>query len=983
MVVSVVVGAEMLVGREPQLAAIQRALDCRGDVRQLPRARFLEFVGDPGIGKTSLLEVLRTEAEARGWRALRGCATAFETEVPLYALVDAMDDTLGAIGPSLPAALVSALTTVFPALLDCNAAAEPTMRQRYRLHRAIGNLLEHIASARPVIVILDDMHWADPALVDLLAHLTRHPPGGRVLIALAYRPRQAPPRLVDALATAPDGVVDRRQIGPLTPEQTRDLLGAAVAQSRAQDLHRRSGGNPFYLQALFGIATVAPALTAHNGSDAFGEVPTTVRAALLTEMHGLSETARLVADTAAVAGDPFEPDLVADVAGLDAARVRAAIDELVERDLIRPEGHGTRFGYRHPLVRQVAYNATGPAWRCAAHGRVARTLAQRGAPLVLRAHHVARSGRPADASAVELLAAAARDTLARAPGTAVEMLHAALALLPEPAIAGTAAASSRHALEAELAQALSLAGDLGAALTLADRLLAELRATSPARPGVAGVRAMVERLLGHHAEVRAGLLAQLAVVPQDRCTRVAALHLELAAADPLAGRFTECDTTPAERALEAAREENDRPLEAAAGAVLAFTRYTAGAIEPAVAQLDSAALLVDGLTDRELARRLDAAVWLGWTEVFLERYERAVAHFERGLAVGRLAGQGNLLTYLLVGMSAALGFLGRLSAATRCAEDAVEAAELSGSDELRTMAYAMRCLNATRVGDRHRALLAGEQAVAAAGAVRDWWSVVAELALAQARLTNGVDPADCRESILRAAGGPELSSLDAGARPTFYQLLVHTELARGEMAAAAQWVDRIEVLATALGPQLRGPSAYANLTRAEVLLAAGDAQAAATAARAALPGFEGISARVEVGRARLLAGLALAATGRRGPALAELARAQAEFEKAGALRMLDEAVRAQRRLGRRIASRAASRPRPSGAQPQPPRPAGLTRREAEVAVLVGEGRTNRAIAAQLLLSERTVDAHLRNIFAKLDVSSRAAVAAALGREQGS
>jgi predicted ATPase len=322
----------MLVGREEELAAIQHALDGLGGARQLQRSRFLEVVGDPGIGKTSLLDVLRAEAEARGWWTLRGCATEFETEVPLYALVDAMDDTLSGIRQSLSASLVSALGTVFPALFDFNAAAETTMRERYRLHRSIGQLLEHIAAAGPVVVILDDMHWADPALVNLLAHLTRHPPRARLLIALAYRPRQAPARLVDALATAPDGLVDRRELPPLTAEQTGELLGATVAPSRARELHDHSGGNPFYLQALARAAKAAPALTAHKNPGALGgDMPATVRAALLTEMSGLSATARLVADIAAVAGDPFEPDLVADVAGLDATRAQAAIDELVER----------------------------------------------------------------------------------------------------------------------------------------------------------------------------------------------------------------------------------------------------------------------------------------------------------------------------------------------------------------------------------------------------------------------------------------------------------------------------------------------------------------------------------------------------------------------------------------------------------------------------------------------------------------------------
>ena len=145
-------------------------------------------------------------------------------------------------------------------------------------------LLEELADPHGLVLILDDVHWADNASVELLDHLVRHPPRGPVLVAIAYRPAQAPVRLAALLASA---AAHGRQVpvGPLTFAEAEELLGPGLSRPRCQALHKASGGNPFYLEALARMDTDAQ-LTA--GSADGSELPPAVRAALQLELTGLS-----------------------------------------------------------------------------------------------------------------------------------------------------------------------------------------------------------------------------------------------------------------------------------------------------------------------------------------------------------------------------------------------------------------------------------------------------------------------------------------------------------------------------------------------------------------------------------------------------------------------------------------------------------------------------------------------------------------------
>ena len=234
------------------------------------------------------------------------------------------------------------------------------------------------------------------------------------------------------------------------------------------------------------------------------------------------------------------------------------------------------------------------------------------------------------------------------------------------------------------------------------------------------------------------------------------------------------------------------------------------------------------------------------------------------------------------------------------------------------------------------------------------------------------EPARGLQILVAAARGPELPLV-----PGVWRAVLLEEVTRGWLALrrrreAGHAARRAEQSATALG--LKSATALARRARAAVTLAAGDSTTAADVALAAADTADAISAPVEAARARMLAGRALAAAGDRARAVAELQRAACGFDICGAPRRRDEAERALRRLGRRYHR-----------TPNPPRTgndaaAALTPRELEIAQLVEQRKTNRQIAAQLFLSEKTVETHLRNIFGKLGISTRASITRMLNGE---
>src|SRR4051794_718994 len=299
--------ATSFVGRTTELDLLEEALEAleRGE----PRA--VEVIGPAGIGKTRLLAELSRRAEDRGQVVLSGAGAELEQDLPFWVFVDALDEHVEAIEPRrlerLDDLVRAELGQVLPSLASTGSAGDRTVHERYRTHRAVRELLEQLAATKPLVLVLDDFHWADPASVDLLVALLHRPPAAGVLFAIAARPNQLAPRLAAALDRAHrDRTLARLELAALSHDEARALVGGDV-----DALYEESGGNPFYLEQLARAPQLRDASSGPDVALAGLMVPPLVAAALTEELALLADPARQVLDAASVAGDPFDLDLAA------------------------------------------------------------------------------------------------------------------------------------------------------------------------------------------------------------------------------------------------------------------------------------------------------------------------------------------------------------------------------------------------------------------------------------------------------------------------------------------------------------------------------------------------------------------------------------------------------------------------------------------------------------------------------------------------
>jgi DNA-binding NarL/FixJ family response regulator len=958
-------GRGRLVGRRHETQLLAGALGGLGRITPT----FVAVSGEPGIGKTRLFEELAGLGEERGALVLTGRAAEMERELPFGVWVDALDDHVAWLGASRVERMLGdragELARVLPAADQPDRAPTAGLPdERYRAHRAVRALLEGMAAARPLVVLLDDLHWADGASLELLEHLLRRPPRAPLLLGLAFR-SGLPPSLLAALEAADrQELLVHLRLGPLAVAEVDALLDDELAAPARDELHRVSGGNPFYLLQL---ARSGPAATVRDSDRGDAEVPPAVAAALGEEIDSLGPASRRLAQGAAVAGDPFPLDLAAAVSGLDEPAALTALDEPVSAGLLVPTGVARQYRFRHPIVRRAIYESAGDGWRLAAHARAAAALAEAGGSLAARAHHLERCARPGDDAALGVLVAAGHETASRAPAGSVRWFSAALRLLPDRPEHG----QRRLELLVPLATALAAVGRLEEALaTLLEALELLPSAQVELRVRVIAACAACENLLGRHRAAHERLLRALDDMREPQSGAAGALQAELAA-DALFDTDFAAMARWAELARTTARGLGDEALTAVAAALLCFACYGQGELQAAERARVEAAALLDGLPDARLAMRLDAPYYLGFAEFFCERYDDAITHLRRGIAVSRAAGQGQFLVPMMVGLAHALEVRGRLREARETAEDAVEAARPTGNRQITSFALVAEGWISAMAGDVDRAGAAAAEAVELLRGLDDSVLTLAAHAHTAAIFFEAGQPERCLEEA-RMAGAPDLPRIEPGRRAWLQAILARAELARGHPDGAAQWLARAEAV-------LRGldlPLAESAVLHAHALLALAreDPTGAAQRAERAAAAADAVGATVHAARARALAGRAHGEAGARDAALELLARAEAELTACGAQRLRDEAARDLRRLGRRVAAR-----QRRGTRGEPL--AQLSGREREVADLVALGRTNREIAGQLFLSEKTVEGHLTNVFAKLGVSSRAGVAGVIGRAE--
>ncbi len=793
----------------------------------------------------------------------------------------------------------------------------------------LGGIFPALAEpAEPLLAV--ERFRAHRAVIDLLGRLAAgrelvltlddlhaaDPASIELLQALLRRP--PPGRVVVAIATRrlPAGLAGeafiRIDLGPLDPDEALALIGSALPAARRDAVLRESGGNPFYLEQLV---------------RAGGELPGSVAEAIAEELRVLAPDARRLLEGAAVAGDPFEPSLAAAAAGLDDGL--ELLDGLLAAGLVRETSVARAFAFRHPLVRRAVYEGAGGGWRLAAHGRVAAVLAAQGRPAAVLAPHVEFSAVPGDAGAAAVLRAAGDAVLAQTPATAARWYSTALRLL----------GSDRSLLEA-LARAESAAGRLEESRRA---LLEALRLAE----GADYVRlvvecAAVEHWLGRHDDARRRLHSALADHGYSQALRLAL------AFDALYGLDLETSAKEAAAALDGP----DWGATAAAAALLALVRAANGEDAP----LEVASALAD-----EPGVPLEALWYLAWAETFLDRYDAALEHARRGLELSRATGRESLVVPLTLASMFVLEMTGRVREAVETGASAVDAARLSGNHHFLAWAlweYGLALWYSGDVPAARAALEEGHALADETGRNLMWES---EPGWAFSTILAEEGDAVASLAITMRWCGPALERVIPAERCIGWDILVDTSIDLDDLDEAARYVARLEADTTGR-PLARVLTAR---SQAALALARGDRSEAVDRAREAIA--VGTGHRLEQLRAQLLLGRALED---RAEAVRVLRDAELALDVGGAHLLRDQARRELRRLGHRVES---ARRRPEGGAAGLP---GLSAREREVVALVAAGRTNPAIAAELFLSVKTVETHLRNVFGKLGVSSRAEVAAA-------
>jgi ATP/maltotriose-dependent transcriptional regulator MalT len=900
-----------LIGRTAQIEEVDRALARVTD----GRFAVVEISGEPGIGKTRMLDELGHRARARGLPVYLGRATEFEQEVPFGMYAEALDP------------LVDAGTF-------WSGRQHGSATDRFQVYSAVRRLLADSAPAGAVL-LLDDVHWADRSSLELTEYLIRKSPRRPLLIAIAFRTNRTPVRVLDAIIHHGPAAI-RIHLPQLRQADLERLLPDVPAQRRDMIL-RASHGNPLFVQAASRLpdSPLAAMLSDDDGDDSAGHILAGLAGGLLTA----DQDVQAVAHAAAVAGDQASVHLVAHVAQLPTESAVAALDHLYALGLLDVDGTKCRF--RHPLMRAAARGLYGPARRAAAHARAAGYLRAHHGPLQILAHHTERSARPGDDTAARTLVEAGQSFAYSAPALASRWLATALRIMPSDGPLG----ELRPSIQLSYARTLGICGELDQCR----EVLAGLRhAGEPVRTEAEAFGAVVARLRGDIDEAAAMLNAQLRRGRLGPATE-GKLRVQLATINALREDGV-ATMAQAGRALGLLGQDHTA-FAAAAQALRAFGALYDGEIQPAQGYIGSALTLIDAVNDAELRPHVELFGPLVWVEAHLGQLPAAARHLARAKDVVAQIGQSSALPYLLVVEAALRTRTGRLELALRRAREAAVAAERLGSAEMLAMADAVLLRPLLWSAGPAAAIAVGKRLTDSGRPRSPMWRRVARLNLALAAVVAG-DPRTCLDLLGESGSVWPVGPPTAVPR----HLLRAVALARlGQLPQAQTCATQAHESAVAAGlPYELGLAGYGL---AYVAAKAGRRDEAATLGCRAAAQLCAAGAPLDAALAHHLAGRVHVRAGRLPDGRAELHRALAGFQECDAhwLRSLSAADKDSGQGGADL----------------------LTAREREIAGLVATGLSNQEIAERLVLSRRTIESHLSRIFAKLDVRSRTAMVNAL------
>jgi len=908
----------MLLGREQETARIDRLID---DAHE-GRSSALVLSGEPGIGKTALLEYARDRAE--GMTVLKARGIESEAELAFVALADLLRTELGLL-ERIPAAQAAALRAAL-------ALGPPAEGDRFTVCAGVLSLLAAAADECPVLVLIDDAHWVDHSSMQAVLFAARRLDAEGIALLIARR---------HGAEVGASGLTELDLHG-LADDPAAALLGrsGAVAAEVAAELIAASGANPLALIELPSLLTPEQLVGAEPID---GPIPTgdALERAFLRRYAELPEQTQQALVVAAASGSADFDEIVAAVerAGLEPDALDAA--ERAGLTVV----DGSRFAFEHPLLRSAVYHGATAVMRRTAHQALAGGGGER------RPWHLAAASEAPDADiAAELKEGA---TMASGRGG-----HAEAALALEAAARLAVSADARAGFLRDAADEARKAGQTAKALELAKTALAA--AEQPElRTRIEHLYGVLEMWGGSALAGYERLRTEADRVKTRDPVRAARLLTDAAWACFMAGEVS-LGREAAEQATDLA-EGRGGLAEVVSDALLGIALLLSGDRASAEPRLRRHQPLLD---DPEFFSRGYTLVWpAGQVLVWLEEHDQARTIFERVIDRARAYSAPTVLPYTLTGL-ADLDF--RTGGWARAYAHASEAVVLARETEQPVaLSFALAglarieaaqgreadCrLHATEALDLGSAgVAAGSVVVYASGALG-----LLELGLGRAEEAIGLLG---RIAELVHAHGLRQPTVVQWA-PDLIEALVRSGRREEAIELLASFEDAAEASLSTWG--------LAAAARGRALLAGDEFE---TEFARALELQQAFGAPFEIARTELCLGERLRRGRRRKEARTALRSAIARFERLGAAPWAERANTELRASGETV--------QPGGVIATNE----LTPQELQVALAVAKGATNREAGAALFLSPKTVEAHLGRIYRKLDIRSRTELAALLAREE--
>jgi DNA-binding CsgD family transcriptional regulator len=978
------------------MASLGRVLDRAG----VGEPGFALIGGEAGVGKTRLVGELAKRAAEAGFLVLTGqCVELGAEGLPLAPLVDVLRTMARAIRGEVLAEVLgpaaASLARLLPELAPDVAPGPPGEElQKAQLLEHVLGTFSRLSAVRPVMIVVEDLHWADQSTLDLTAFLVRSMRDARVLLAITYRSdelhRRHPARPLIAswerMRTVHRITLDRFDRAEVAAQLTA-IVGGRLAPSIADAVFDRSGGNAFLVEELAGLVRSDGDLDA---------LPPSLLDVLLSRVDALSADAQKLLRTAAVAGRAVPDRLLAEVTGIGEAEFYATLREAVENHLliVDPGGHG--YSFRHALTRDAVYEDMLPGERVRLHAAYGEALSRdpglAGDPVALPAtlayHWYAALDLP---RALPATIDAARSALTSyGPAGALRYLERALEIWPRVEDAEQRTGLDQVEVSRLAADAAYRAGALDRANSLIADALAELPDDAkPERRALLMERsAMILREQGESAAAAQTLRQALALLPAGQVTRARAVVLAA-----LAGALMRADDMPqsvevARRAIEAARAVGARELEADASITLGALAYTTG-IEGLEPLREGLRLALETVADNPWTALRGYTNLSDTLELFGRHAEAAEAAGE-GIKLAVSSGVVRTLGSFLIGNRAEpllrLGEWAEVDEITAEGLRGLPEGVFEGTlQQIRSELAAMR-------GDWEGAGRGLRHLRRSVGDVEDaQFTLPTRYIAAMIALGTG-DLAAAREAVTGALG-TVISWMPRYWWPVLWLAM------RVEADDATRFRDLREAVPSRIAEQrarimgvsatLQTPAPPAEGYKA--LVAAEDARAAGIDSAgnwaAAVAAWERAAEPYPLAYALLRLAEARVSAGERDEAAMAVQRAHAIADRLGAAPIAAEAAALARRSRLPLDAGGAA-PRDASAGPgtgQQPEQAdelarfGLTDREREVLLLVAAGHSNPEIARALFISAKTASVHVSNILAKLGVGGRVEAAAIVHR----